>query len=704
MKRISYLLLGAASVGLSGPAFAQTAPVPSQAGGRTDDAIGDDIVVTASKSGAQSLQRTPLAIQAISGEALKEKNINDVADLIGSIPGASEGQNQSSASRSYNIRGVGVSGTNGDSPIGYYLDDVPFVVPNFGIAPPIRFLDIDRVEILRGPQGTLYGQGSAGGTFIFHTRDPDLNKVKFAGEAFTSSTADASGLNYGVSGVVSLPIVKDHLAIRVSGGITRNKGYADVYYGTKNNTPDEKDANFDNNDDIRVVALWQPTSNVKVRAQYWQFRPDQGYSGGLASVSPPYFENTGGRAGYSRGKFQLYSLTANVDLGGAEITSSTSYLKGNFGTLYPIAADAFFSTFFFPKNFTQEVRVNSTGAGPFHWMLGGQYQNGEGPQNNYLKIPAAGLDNNANNNAKTENWATFGEVSYDLFDGKLVPLVGLRYYHDKRTFVDDTSSIPSSKGVTTWRVNLAYFPNDRLTMFLTAATGFRAGIIQSQLQTNALQADGVPAATALRPETLTNYEFGVKWRSPGGALSIGANLYRIEFKDVQTAINSSIQVGGYTNLGNAHTNGLDLEAHWRTPLKGLNLSAVGNVNNGSFDEVDPAVTAGLPIVRQGARLTNSVRHNYQLSASYDGKLTSKVGLFSNVSWSRFGNRLMSNGLYADAYSLIGATVGLRSGPWELAVFGENLADERGPTFIINPTLISGPRPRTVGLRLRANFQ
>ncbi|HWI86354.1 MAG TPA: TonB-dependent receptor [Sphingomonas sp.] len=704
MKRITLLSIGTAIIALSSPALAQDAAAPTKTGESADGAAAEEVVITASKSGQQTLQRAPLAIQAFSGETLKERNVNDVTDLIGSIPGASEGQNQSATSRSYNIRGVGVSGTNGDSPIGYYLDDVPFVVPNFGIAPPIRFLDIDRVEILRGPQGTLYGQGSAGGTFIFHTRDPDLNDVKFGAETSLSNTDDASGLNYSVSGAVSVPIVKDHLAVRVSGGITHNKGYADVFYGARDNTPDEKDANYDRNEDIRAVVLWKPASNIRIRGQFWQFRPTQGYSGGLASVEPPFFQNTGGREGFSRGKFQLYSLAANVDLGDVEITSSTSYLKGNFGTLYPIAADAFFSTFFFPKNFTQEIRMNSAGSGPFHWVIGGQYQDGEGPQQNYLKIPAAGLDNNANNNAKTKNWATFGEISYDLFDGKLVPLVGLRYYHDKRTFVDDTSSIPSSRGVTTWRANLAYLPNSHLTMFVTAATGFRAGIIQSQLQANALLADGVPTSTSLRPETLTNYELGAKWRSPSNAISIGANLYRIEFKDVQTSINSSIQVGGYANLGDAHTNGIDLEVTWNTPLKGLSFRGVGNVNTGEFDDVESAVTAALPIVHKGGRMTNSVRHNYQLSANYNGRLTSNVAMFSNLTWSRFGNRLMSSGFYTDPYSLIGATIGVRSGPWELTAFGENLTDERGPTFLLAPTIVSGPRPRTIGLRLRANFQ
>src|SRR4029079_10198055 len=114
----------------------------------------------------------------------------------------------------YNLRGNVTQ--NGDSPIGYYLDDAPFIVTNFGIAPPVRFIDIERVEVLRGPQGTLYGQGSSGGVFIFRTRAPDLNDFKFIGEAELGSTRGAGSENYGAAAAVSIPVVQDRLGVRVS--------------------------------------------------------------------------------------------------------------------------------------------------------------------------------------------------------------------------------------------------------------------------------------------------------------------------------------------------------------------------------------------------------------------------------------------------------------------------------------------------------
>jgi len=666
----------------------------------------EEIVVTAQKTGAQSLQKVPLAIQAFTGDQLKSQNINTMADLVFSIPGAYEGQRQSVASRSYNLRGAGGSNANGDSPIGYYLDDVPFVVTNFGIAPPVRFIDIRQVEVLRGPQGTLYGQGASGGVFIFHTRDPDLEDVEFIGELDSSKTNGAGGLNYGLSGALSVPLIKDKLAVRVSGGHSRNKGWADEYYGDFDGTPDREDVNVVRNDDIRAVALFRPVDNLSFRAQYWHFRPRQDFLGSMASVDPAYYANTAGQPSFGNGGFKLYSLSAELDLDAFTLTSSTSDIKGNFGINVPIAPQGFFSSQFYPKMFSQEVRLNSNGEGPFHWLVGGAYQNGQGPQENQLEIPPF-VSVNADNNTITHNWAGFGQMSYDLFDGKIVPLVGLRYYHDRRTFADDTTRNTNVKSKTTWRANLSYLPTDNLTVFVSAATGFRAGIVQSQVQADLLAQEGIPAGTQLRPETSTNYELGVKWRSPDQTVAVNLNGYVTKYNDLQTSTpTADPSVSGFSNFGDATTKGIDFELHWFTPLDGLELSAVGNINDGQFDYVDPAVQAALPDLQEGTRIVNTIEHNWRLSASYNGELGGEWRDFFNVSWSRTGNRLQTSGQYANPYGLFNATIGVRKGPYELALYGENLGDERGPTIVFGdtPNSGSGPTPRTVGLRFRVDFQ
>ena len=665
----------------------------------------EEVVVSAQKTGTQTLQSVPLAIQAFDGEELKEKNITSIGDLASAVPGAFEGQRQSAASRSYNLRGAGGSNANGDSPIGYYLDDVPFIVTNFGIAPPVRFLDIDRVEVLRGPQGTLYGQGSSGGVFIFRTRDPSLSDFQFIGEAEYGKTRGADSQNYGFAGAVSIPVITDKLALRVSGGHSYNPGWADAYFGPFDGTPDQKGVNGTKNDDVRLVALYRPAENVSLRGQYWRFRPRQDFTGFTASVDPPYFQNTAGQDSFANGDFELWSLSATVDFDSFTLTSATSNLKGEFGINIPLSPSGFFSSQFFPKMFAEELRANSTGEGPWHWVVGASYQDGEGPQANQLQLPVVSI--NADNNTITKNYAFFGEVSRDLMGGKLVPLVGLRQYHDKRTFEDATSSLPSKKNVTTWRANLSWLPTQDLTLFITAATGFRAGIVQSQVQVQSLQQAGVPASVSLDPERSRNYEAGLKWRSADRAFTVGLNLYQTKYKDMQTNTPGAISgVNGFSNFGDATSKGLDYELRWRTPLAGITLGLVGNANKADYDRVAPAVQQALPLFTPGSRLVNSIQENYRFDVGFNGHLFGDVEAFGNVSYGRVGNRLQSSGLYADAYGQFNATLGVRAGRYEAALIGNNLADERGPTFIgtTGPNSGQGPTPRTVSLRLRADFQ
>ena len=257
-------------------------------------------------------------------------------------------------------------------------------------------------------------------------------------------------------------------------------------------------------------------------------------------------------------------------------------------------------------------------------------------------------------------------------------------------------------------MNLSWLPTDDLTLFVTAATGFRAGIVQSQVQVLSLQLAGVPASVALNPETSKNYEVGLKWRTADRALSVALNIYKTKYEDLadQHARQPSTNVNGFSNFGDGTSKGIDYEIRWHTPLEGLILGLVGNTNKSEFDRVAPAVQAALPLFRPGSRLVNSIQHTSRVDVSYSRNITSRLEGFGNVSYGRTGDRLQSSGLYADAYGLIDATLGVRTGPYEFALIGDNLGDERGPTFIgtTGPNSGSGPTPRTVGLRFRANFE
>ncbi len=687
-------------------------PASPDAGAQAaEDAAAQDIVVTASRQGAQALLQVPLAIQAFSGEQLVNRGIREPTDLVSAVPGASQGEQVGSVIKTFSLRGVGAAGGVGDSPIGYYIDNVPFAIPNTPLAPPIRFVDLDRVEVLRGPQGTLYGQGSAGGTIIFHTRDPNLTRVEARGEASVSTMSDAGKPGYSASAAVSIPVIDDKLAIRISGGYDKRPGYVDIYGATPATGPRiAKDANVITSRDVRAVVLFKPVDAMTIRAQAAHFEPRQDYTQSINSLDPPQQWFTGGVKGNERGNFDLYSLSIEYEGEVANLSSSTSYLNADFSYLAgqdfgPLGTGSLFNGTT-GDSVTQEIQLRSAGKGPFHWLVGGFFQDAKSTFAFDAKLTALTL--NGFNTTRTRNYSAFGEVSYDLLGGKVVPLFGLRYFKDNRTLEAASALTGSGFGRTrpdkvTYRANVSYFPNDDLTAFVTVSTGFRSGITQTDFQAGVLQASGIPGATALNPDTLTNYEAGMKARLLDGAVQVGLNLYRIDFKDLQFGL-TPFGIAAFANVGEARTTGVDAEIRWRTPVRGLNIGVIANVNDSNFGAILPAVSAGLPNVTSGRRLSNTAKYNYRIDANYDRSIGNGLQLVANASAARTGNRLMYDGYDVGAYSLYNASVGIRRGPVELTLFGENLADERGPSFVRNSLLLAGPFPRTIGLRLRANYE
>ncbi|UAJ11924.1 TonB-dependent receptor [Polymorphobacter megasporae] len=683
--------------------------VPQTAAASNED-MGE-IVVTALKSGATKLDRVPIAIQAFSGATLKERNIRDGGDLISLIPGAAETQEIGAGYRIFSIRGSGAGGPIGDGLVGYYLDDTPFGVPNNQSAPPLQYFDIDRVEVLRGPQGTLYGQGSSAGTIIFHTKNPDLNKITEAGEAEVSTTNDTHQINYRGAAAISVPIVPGSLALRVSGGYDYRAGYVDVYPGAPTGTPTKRDANDVVAKDLQAVLLWQPDAVTTVRLRAWYFSTDEDYLSVFNSVSPPYASYQGNVVGYDRRHAEYFSGTITRQVGEFTLTNATSYQKslpGGFAVGLNLGAPLGIGTLTNGGNadsFVNEFRVATSGSGPFHGVAGVFYQNATGLASFNLNFP--GLVLNGDTQTKTENEAVFSEVSYELFDGKLVPLVGIRYFNDTRKADSLTNGVHvltnANPDAVTWRANLAYYPSKQWTVFFNAGTGFRSGILQSQAQASAVTADGVPSGLSLSPDRLRNLEIGTKGTLLDGQLRLAVSAYDIKYTNIQSAFNTSIGLAAFANLGDGKSQGIDLEATWKTPLKGLTLSAIGNVNDSKFTKVIPAFTAANTRITNGSRLFYTPPFNFRTDATYDRKI-GDYDMFATASATAVGRARNGDAtvVSVNPYQLYSASVGVSFDRYEVRVFADNLSDYRGPTSANGPTLLAGPRPRTVGLTFRLN--
>jgi outer membrane receptor protein involved in Fe transport len=708
------------SFGASGSAIAlavsaalSSVPAQAQQTSNTPERV-EEIIVSATKVGEQALNDVPMAIQAFTGDSLAAKGVREAKDLIELIPGASEQSEIGAGYKVFSFRGSGAGGPIGDGMIGYYLDDTPFGIPNFQASPPIQYFDLDRIEVLRGPQGTLYGQGSMGGAIIYHTKNPDLSKFTLDGELGSSKTAAAGNMNYRVAGAVSLPLMTDKLAVRLSGGYDYRAGYADVYQGAPVGTPYKTDANDIRSSDGQAVILWQPTERLTVRARAWQFQNNQDYLQVMNSVDPPYASNQGTVDGYDRRKTNYFSNTITYRFDKVILTNATSYQEsrpGGFGVglgLGPPLGTGTLVNGGHAHNAVNEFRASSAGEGAFHWVAGTFLQNATGFYSFGINFPTLALSGGTI--TETRNRSIFSELSYDLLGGKLVPLVGVRYFEDKRNSDSVSNGVPASSSskptAWTWRANLAYHVTEDWMVFVNAGTGFRSGILQSQAQADAVIADGVPSGLALTPDKLRNIELGTKATLAGGRLGFAASVYDIVYTNLQSAFPTSIGLAAFANLGDAKTRGLDIDLTWFTPLEGLTVSMIGNVNTAEFTNVVPAFAGAVPRTTEGSRLYNTPPHNWRLDVGYDRDVgAAGWSLFANGSASTAGAARNANATVnmTSSYSLFSATVGVRKDAYELALYGENLSDERGPTAANGPTLLAGPYPRTLGLRFKVRL-
>ena len=728
--RIRSVLVGCASLlALSSTVWAQSS------GG---DGTIETVVVTASKTGAQSVLNAPIPVQVLSGADLKAKSITDLHDLVTTaVPGASEEEQIGIFIRDYAIRGSGAGGGIGDPMIGYYIDDTAWSVPNSQQAPALRLVDIDRVEVLRGPYGTLYGQGAMGGIMIFHTRSPNLDHMTVDADVSVAGMQNAGGLNYTTEGAISIPLVEGSLALRISGGYDYQAGYASVYSDDPASGPPTtlvaRHANDARQDDVRAVLLWQPNDRLSARFQYWTFGGYQHYSTQIQSVDPAYLSGYGDIKGFEYARSHLYSATVKYDFDFATLTSASSYLRTGGEDLY-----ALFPTIGLDQggarqglpyrpgtyNAQEELRLASATGGPLHWVAGMYYQDAR--SNYWFKIPAFGY--NTQTTINTRNWSTYGEVSYDLFGGKLVPLVGIRYFSDDRTFNSNnnpgnpgaTIVTGSSKpGVSTWRANLAYHPTDDMTVYFNAGTGFRSPIMQSAVQVAALKAVNIDGQLALKPDSDISYELGIKGRLASLNMDYSTSVYWLAYKNFQVGVQTPT-VAAFANLGTARTEGVDLELHWY-PLDGLSVGFTGNINRSVYGKVDPSVAtyAGGSVIAPGKQMLNTPGYSARFDIGYQTDFGNGYTFHTNASAVPMAKRINQLSVYSAAFTLFDASVGVSVGKYDITLFGENLSDERGPYYIralsaSNPppgyppgtgpkNMLVGPNPRTIGIRASLNM-
>jgi outer membrane receptor protein involved in Fe transport len=710
MMRTSVLLLaGTAFAAIAAPAFAQTEPAetPLPTGPTTAEAIaqianqpeetfGDDIIVTATKR-ASTIQDVPFSINAQTQENIQRANAQNIEDISRNVAGLTV-QNLGPGQSQVAVRGVSAGQIVRDQPgvkeqVGVYLDESVISLSLF--MPDFDLFDLNRVETLRGPQGTLFGSGSVGGTLRFITNQPILGVTEGLVEA-NVNTVDESDVGYHLKGAVNVPLGPT-LALRAVGYGTHYAGFVDAV-----GPAGGKNVNDGSRVGGRLALLWEPTESIRItpRVVYQEIRTDGFNRGEFYNFYTSFTTEpeVGERTQYLklREAFEdetlLADLTASVVFGAVELTSITSYidreilvsrdasaLTGSVGIVPLVSIGVDPAIAGLPSNlrdttdlsqWTQELRLSSIGTGPFQWVAGLFYTDIDRLYQQRLPTPgydafidsalgagvSAAVSNgfplnspyNANLPYDINQKAVFGEATYDF--GQFELTAGGRYYdfEEERDFVSggifsngDTriGDKTSSNGFTP-RVIGTYEPNRNLSFNVQAAKGFRLGGVNDPLNIPLCAPDD---ATTFgdRPtyddETLWNYEAGFKYQARG--MTFNAAAFYTDISDLQvTADAGSCSSRVVFNVPKAHTMGVEAEFAV-TPFTGFDVTAAASLIEAEFDSdvttVDGDIIAG---IREGNRLPSVPKFQMAVTATYGDRLNANSDWYVNGSIQHVGNR------------------------------------------------------------------
>lgn len=717
--------------------------------GPVDPGSGE-IVVTASKR-EQKLRDVPSAITVLGGERLANLGVQSVRDYATLTPGLTI---QDSASPGYGkifIRGLTTGTLQQSATTVYYIDDVPFTASSANgggafIAPDPELTDIERIEVLKGPQGTLYGASSLGGVIRLVSKSPDASG--FSGSAKTELTAiDGGGLGYSVSATLNVPLVTDRLALRATGFYREAPGYVDnIGTGTDN-------VNRSRFKGGRLAFRWTPTERLTVDAvgqlQDIDTRGPALETSAAGTLTPLYGERK-----YSnffdaptRVRYRLASATGRYDTDLGQITATGAYLKSKLQTeldltstyapFFPVFASVGFA---YPANTgvavvstvpavkkTAELRFASRRLGGIEFVAGGFYTHEriasptdivarDMATNAQLPAPLGTIITTPVNDSY-EELSGFGNLTVYLVDN-LDVTGGVRFAHSTEdfnasyggvyytAFLGGPVQLPpvhSSHDQLTYLATLRWRPTSTLSFFARAASGYRPG----GPQVAAIVPPGAQAR--IDPDTVWNYEVGFKGDFLDRKLSVEASAYRIDWNDIQlyTIFNSTQLVA---NAGKARVEGFEIQASAR-PTGRLTATANLGYTHSRLIDVDPGVTAyigaaaGDPIP-QNPRWTASATLDQMIPIGPD--IEGQIGAtfrYQSHRFTSFPGSISDPNFRLPSRTTFDLRAGLSYRTYQLQLRVENVTDRKGIANYMPGVPASSylMRPRSFALSLSTAF-
>ena len=768
----------AASLAFAGAAHAQTqtgtdagSPPPSTANVQPADPTADpgadsapDIIVTATKRN-ERLQDVPASVAVVTASNLAQEGAVRFQDYGSRIPGLSLTSGRTGNTQ-ITLRGITTGSAQPGSTTAFYIDEAPFGSVNAytggnGITPDLDPSDLAQIEVLKGPQGTLYGAGAVGGLLKFTTVSPNLRDYQFAGSAGIN-TVEHGDIGYSARGSINIPLVADQLAFHASGFYRRDGGYIDNVNG--------RIGSHDiNRSDVRggrgVLSM---RFGPHVRLDLSGLLQDTTSRGtnlvdvDAATLRPLRGDLTQNRQVEEDGRqrIRLYNATIRADLGGINLVSSTTYqrifyqeisdaqytfaptfaaLSGNPGL------DIALNTIKHTDRWSEEARASTNDIGGFLDLQAGFYWTHEGDQNRILEgrafngatganipnltipaLAALGLPTTspfgviqARIDSTYEEYSFFGNARIHVGD-KFDVLGGVRWSHDDQTFIQDYRGllIPLIAGgqprvlavgsehhsVATWLVSPRYrFSRDAM-IYARVASGYRPG------GPNPAPPGGAIPST-FQPDRLVQYEVGFKGSAMNRAVSIEAAAFYTDWNNIQIQTSA----GGFNflvNGGSVRSQGGELTLRVQ-PVTGLTFGLNGAYTDAKLTSAAPAA-GGL----RGDRLPYVPRFSGSLTGDYTVAMGGGRNLNLGASLNYVGDRTSD---YANRfpkrlgdYATVDLRAGVDFGTFTLSAYARNLTDNRAITVVGNeglaPSNTSGAvygaaviQPRTIGAEVAVHF-
>lgn len=710
-------------------------PVQAQHQIAVDDSQVNEIIVTAQKR-EERLIEAPQSITSLSGGDLSRIAARQFVDFANTVPGL-QFTSQGAGTSQISLRGV-TSGLDVSSTVGIYVDEVPYGSSSAFANGPRRALDvglfdINRVEVLRGPQGTLYGASAMGGVLKYVMAKPSLSNFEGKVQAGVSSTR-FGGTSYDGSAVANAPLVLDKVAVRASGYYSRDGGYFD------NVVTGEKDVDRGKVYGGRMDVLLAPTEDLSIRLTGFAQNVRRG-GGSYANIGldgvpvASSLDQAHPLAEPFSSNFRLGGATIDYDFGAATLTSITSYQTNKtYATtdgssvyalylqiLAGIPAEAVaINELARTRKFTQEVRLASPTGQPIEWLVGGFYTHEKSLLSQVADTFGAGLTPMPMINAVTaritsdyQEYATFGNVTWHLTD-KFDVTGGVRYARNEQEFAQNASGIfvvsapgsSSEEGVFTYLANARYRFSRNATAYARFASGYRPGGPNFRVID---PVTGNPSPATFDSDSLNSYELGFKAETSDRSFGIDVSGYFIDWKDIQL-LSPVAGVTNFTNGPGAHIKGAELVMTAR-PTPGFVATGTFAYNDGSLTEDAPLLGA-----RDGERLPNTPRVTVAMSADYtvvDSPLRPSFGAtvrMASDSKASFDASPSLRQYNVPDYATVDLRAGLSFGPVDAQFYAQNLFDTRAQ--LSAQTILSqlgGPaqvlilRPRTIGMRLTSHF-